>query len=69
MKITVLPGDGVGPEVTRHALGVLETVSAAHGIEIETREALIGGIAIRATGSPLPQETIDAFDSADAVLL
>ena len=69
MKITVLPGDGVGPEVTRHALRVLETVSAAHGIEIETREALIGGIAIRATGSPLPQETIDAFDSADAVLL
>ena len=69
MKITVLPGDGVGREVTKQALRVLAAVGQAHGIEIETREALIGGIAIREKGSPLPEETIAAFDSADAVLL
>jgi len=69
MKITVLPGDGVGPEVTIEALRVLNAIAPAHGLEIETREAIIGGIAIREKGSPLPEETIAAFDGADAVLL
>lgn len=69
MKITVLPGDGVGPEVTREALRVLNAVAAVHSIEIETTEALIGGCAIRETGSPLPDETVAAFNGADAVLL
>lgn len=69
MKLTVLPGDGVGPEVINEALRVLNAVAPAHGIEIETKDALIGGAAIRATGSPLPNETLDAFDGADAVLL
>lgn len=69
MKLVVLPGDGVGPEVISEALRVLSAVAAAHGIEIETTEALIGGAAIRATGSPLPDETLRAFESADAVLL
>lgn len=69
MKITVLPGDGIGPEVTREALRVLDAVAAVHSIEIETTEALIGGIAIRETGSPLPDATIAAFEGADAVLL
>jgi len=69
MKITVLPGDGVGPEVTREALRVLKAVAAVHSIEIETTEALIGGCAIRESGSPLPDATIAAFDGADAVLL
>ena len=69
MKITVLPGDGVGPEVTREALRVLNAVAAVHSIEIETTEALIGGCAIRETGSPLPESTVAAFDEANAVLL
>ena len=69
MKITVLPGDGIGPDVTCEALRVLDKVAAMYSIEIETNEALIGGSAIRATGSPLPDATIAAFDGADAVLL
>jgi len=69
MKITVLPGDGVGPEVTREALRVLNAVASLHSIEIETTEALIGGTAIREAGSPLPEATIEAFKGADAVLL
>jgi 3-isopropylmalate dehydrogenase len=69
MKITVLPGDGVGPEVTREALRVLNAVAGVYSIEIETTEALIGGCAIREAGSPLPDATIAAFDGADAVLL
>lgn len=66
MKLTVLPGDGVGPEVTSEALRVLEAVVPG---QVVTTEALIGGAAIRATGSPLPDETLRAFDGADAVLL
>ena len=62
MKITVLPGDGVGPEVTREALRVLNAIAAVHSIEIETTEAMIGGCAIREAGSPLPEATIAAFD-------
>ena len=69
MKLVVLPGDGVGPEVINEALRVLDAVAPAQGIEIGTTEALIGGAAIRATGSPLPDETLRAFEGADAVLL
>ena len=69
MKLIVLPGDGVGPEVTYEALRVLNAVAPAFDIEIETKEALIGGAAIRATGSPLPDETLRSFEGADAVLL
>jgi len=69
MKLVVLPGDGVGPEVTSEALRVLRAVAPAHGIDIETTEALIGGVAIRATGSPLPDDTLRSFEGADAVLL
>lgn len=69
MKLTILPGDGVGPEVTAEALRVLNAVARMYDIKIETREALIGGSAIRAKNSPLPDETIAAFDGADAVLL
>ncbi|MEO5860127.1 MAG: 3-isopropylmalate dehydrogenase [Pyrinomonadaceae bacterium] len=69
MKITVLPGDGVGPEVTKEALRVLRAVAEVYSLKIETTEALIGGCAIREAGSPLPEATIAAFDGADAVLL
>src|ERR1039457_733652 len=64
-----LPGDGVGPEVTRVALGVLSTVCAEAGIDLEVEERLIGGRAIDETGAPLPAATLDACRGADAVLL
>lgn len=69
MKITVLPGDGIGPEVTREAVSVLQAVGAAFDIGIETDEHLIGGVAIREKGSPLPDETLHSCLDSDAVLL
>jgi 3-isopropylmalate dehydrogenase len=69
MKVCVLPGDGIGPEVTRQAVLVLGEVCAAYGIALETEEALIGGVAIRETGSPFPEETRRVCLSSDAVFL
>ncbi len=69
MKITVLPGDGIGPEVTREALQILRDVSSAFDLEIETEEHLIGGAAIRERSSPLPDETRESCVNSDAVLL
>jgi 3-isopropylmalate dehydrogenase len=63
-KIAVLPGDGVGPEVTRAALRVLEAC-----LPFEPREGLVGGAAIGAVGDPLPPATIAACRESDAVLL
>ncbi len=63
-RIAVLPGDGIGPEVTRAALRVLEAC-----LPIEVREALVGGAAIDATGDPLPEETVAICRDSDAVLL
>ena len=68
-RITVLGGDGIGPEVTAAAVRVLESVAGAFGHEFEFAEALIGGAAIDASGSPLPPRTVDACRSCDAVLL
>lgn len=69
MKITVLPGDGIGPEVTRVAISVLTAVASAFGLEMETEEHLIGGIAIREKGSPFPDETRNACVKSAAVFL
>ena len=71
MKATIvtLPGDGIGPEVLRAALRVLDRVAARHRHVFEYREALIGGHSIDKTGSALPDETISACEQADAVLL
>ena len=68
-RITVLGGDGIGPEVTAEAVRVLQAVSGAYGHEFDFADALIGGAAIDATGSPLPPRTIDACRSCEAVLL
>jgi 3-isopropylmalate dehydrogenase len=68
-RITVLGGDGIGPEVTAEAVRVLKAVGNACGHDFQFPEALIGGAAIDATGSPLPPRTIDACRSCDAVLL
>jgi 3-isopropylmalate dehydrogenase len=67
--ITVLPGDGIGPEVTKEALKVLSAVAKRFGHQFETREALIGGAAIDATGTALPDATLESARAADAVLL
>ena len=68
-KITLLPGDGIGPEVTAEAVKVLEAVGKRFGREFEFRSALIGGAAIDEAGDPLPPETLEAAREADAVLL
>ena len=68
-QVTLLPGDGIGPEVLSCAVEVLEKVAAKCGISIAFREALIGGIAYDETGSPLPQETVELCKGSDAVLL
>lgn len=65
MKIAVLPGDGIGPEVTAEAVRVLEAL-AIPGLEMS--EALVGGAAYKAVGHPLPQETVDLARASDGVL-
>ncbi len=68
-KIAVLPGDGIGPEVTAKAVEVLRAVAAKFGHTFTFEEGLIGGIAIDRTGDPLPAATIALCEGADAVLL
>jgi 3-isopropylmalate dehydrogenase len=63
-RVVFLPGDGIGPEVAEQARLVLEALLP----EVEIEERLIGGAAIRATGKPLPDETLDACNAATAVL-
>lgn len=67
--IAVLPGDGIGPEVVSQALAVLKAVAVRGGHSFEFVEAPIGGIAIDATGTALPEETLQLCLRADAVLL
>src|SRR5438128_3050934 len=67
-KIAVLPGDGIGQEVTPEAVRVLGAVGKRAGVTFEFEEALIGGAAIDATGKPLPPETLALCGKADAIL-
>lgn len=69
MKITVLEGDGIGPEITREAVKVLKSIGEVYSIDFEFKYAAIGGDAIRKFETPLPQETIDVCLASDAVLL
>lgn len=68
-KICLLPGDGIGPEIVAEAVKVLNKVGQKFGHSFDFEEALIGGAAIDATGSPLPQETVAVCKNADAVFL
>ena len=68
-KILVLPGDGIGPEVTKQSVAVLQKVASKFGHEFEFDEALMGGIAIDETGNPLPDETLRKAEQTDAILL
>ncbi len=67
--ITALPGDGIGPEVVAEGLRVLRRVGEQWGHRFEVREALLGGCAIDATGTALPEATLQACRDSDAVLL
>ena len=68
-KITLLRGDGIGPEIVAEALKVMDAAGERFGYKMAYTDALMGGCAIDVTGVPLPQETIDSCLSFDAVLL
>ena len=68
-KITVIPGDGIGTEVVEQGLRVLDRIEKVYGHRFERQEALAGGAALDATGSPLPAETLEKCKASDAVLL
>lgn len=69
LKILILPGDGIGAEVTSAAVDVLKAVARKFGHTFDLSEGLLGGIAIHKTGTPLPQDTIDKALAADATLM
>lgn len=69
MKITVLEGDGIGPEITKEAVKVLEAVGTVFDISFSFEYAAIGGDAYRRFGDPLPPETAEVCLGSDAVLL
>ncbi|PKQ20556.1 MAG: 3-isopropylmalate dehydrogenase [Actinobacteria bacterium HGW-Actinobacteria-6] len=68
-RICLLPGDGIGPEITAEAVKVLDVIGARYDVVFTFTEALLGGAAIDETGSPFPDATRDAAHAADAVLL
>ena len=68
-RITLLPGDGIGPEIMAVARQLLDAVSSSHGFSLVYDEQPMGGVAIDATGEPLPNSTLEACKTADAVLL
>ena len=67
--IVLLPGDGIGPEVTQAVVAVLETVAEMFGHTFHMQEHLIGGVALDVRGHPLPDDTLQACLEADAVFL
>jgi 3-isopropylmalate dehydrogenase len=66
--ILIVPGDGIGQEVTAVGKRVLDAIAAKYGHEFSYDEALIGHVAIEATGNPLPEETLQKMKNADAIL-
>ena len=67
-RIAVLPGDGIGAEVTREAVRVLQTAAKGAGVGLELEEAIIGGAAIDAHGTPLPDGTLRLCQQSHAIL-
>jgi 3-isopropylmalate dehydrogenase len=68
-RITLLPGDGIGPEIMAVTVDILKVIGQQFDLNWEFQEALVGGAAIDATGNPLPDETLAACRQSDAVLL
>ncbi len=69
LSVLLLPGDGIGVEVTREAVKVLNRVADTYGHDLSISEGLLGGIAIQKTGTPFPEETRRLAVEADATLL
>ncbi len=69
IKIALIPGDGIGPEVVSQALKVLDAISRKYNVKFEYEEVLMGGVALDKTGVPLPEDTINICKESDAVLL
>ena len=69
LKIAILAGDGIGPEVTNEAVNILKAVAEFGGHDFTFVPLLVGGVAITATGSPLPTATLEAALESDAVLM
>ncbi|MBQ9274488.1 MAG: 3-isopropylmalate dehydrogenase [Succinivibrio sp.] len=67
-NIAVLPGDGIGPEVMREAIKVLDKTASEFGFNLNYTEKPVGGCAIDLTGTPLPEDTLKVCESADAIL-
>jgi len=68
-QITVLKGDGIGPEIVDQAIKVLNKTAEKFDFKVNYQEEYIGGAAIDATGEPLPQKTVDSCKASDAVIL
>jgi len=69
LKIAILAGDGIGPEVTNEAVRVLESIAATFGHELTLNKKDVGGAALTSSGDPLPQETLQTCLASGAVLL
>ena len=69
LKLTILPGDGIGPEVTEQAVLVLQAVADGFGHQLQLQTKLIGGAALAAANDPLPADTVQACLASSAVLL
>ena len=67
LKIAVLAGDGIGPEIMEQGVAVMNAIAAKFGHEVEYREALCGAHAIDEVGDPFPEETFQTCKDADAV--
>ncbi len=68
-RVAVLAGDGIGPEIVGVTVDILRAVGKRFNFEIDYEEALVGGIAYDATGTPLPESTLEVCKRSDAVLL
>ena len=68
-RITLLPGDGIGPEILAVTVDVLQVIAKQFALQFDFTEALIGGAAIDETGNPLPEDTLKICRDSDAVLL
>ena len=68
LKIAVLPGDGIGPEIMRQGVAVMDAIAEKFGHEVEYKEAICGAHAIDVVGDPFPEETFQTCMDADAVL-
>ena len=69
LEIALIPGDGIGPDIVREAVKVLQTVCDKAGHSLKTKSLLAGGAAIDATGKPLPEETLEEAKASQSVLL